>query len=34
MFAVKYGELKESSGDAWDELKVATEEAWSELEFY
>ena len=34
MFAVKYGELKESSGDAWDDLKVATEEAWSELEFY
>jgi len=34
MFAVKYGELKESSGDAWDDLKVAIEEAWSELEFY
>ena len=34
MFAVKYGELKESSGDAWNDLKVATEEAWSELEFY
>ena len=34
MFAVKYGELKESSGDAWDDLKVAIEAAWSELEFY
>jgi hypothetical protein len=34
MFAVKYGELKEPSGDAWDNLKVTTEEAWSELEFY
>jgi len=34
LFAVKYGNLKKSSGDVWGDLKVATEEAWSELEFY
>jgi len=36
LFAVKYkyGNLKKSRGDVWDDLKVATEEAWSELEFY
>jgi len=34
IFSVKYGKIKKSSRDAWDDLKVATEEAWSELEFY
>lgn len=33
MFSVKYGKLKRSSGDAWEDLKVANEEAWSELKF-
>ena len=32
--AVKYGKLKKSSGDVWEDLIAATEEAWSELEFY
>lgn len=31
--AVKYGKLKTSSGDVWEDLKIATEEVWSELEF-
>jgi len=30
-FAVKYGQLKESSGHAWDDVKVGTEKRWSEL---
>jgi hypothetical protein len=34
LHAVKYGKIKKSSGDVWDDLKAATEEAWSELEFY
>ncbi|SPF53240.1 conserved hypothetical protein [Candidatus Desulfosporosinus infrequens] len=33
MFSVKYGTLKKSSGEVWEDLKVATEEAWSELEY-
>lgn len=31
-FAVKYGQLKESSGHAWDDVKAGTEKAWNELE--
>ncbi len=34
MFTVKYGTLKKSSGDVWEDIKVATKEAWSELEYY
>ena len=34
MFAKKYGKLKNSSGDAWEDLKAAAEDAWSELDFY
>ncbi len=31
-FAIKFGQLKESTGQAWDDLKVGTERTWSELE--
>lgn len=31
-FVVKYGQLKDSSGHAWDDLKLGTEKAWDELE--
>ncbi|HZK54274.1 MAG TPA: hypothetical protein VFC84_08790 [Desulfosporosinus sp.] len=34
MFAKKYGKLKNSRGDAWEDLKAAAEDAWSELDFY
>lgn len=30
-FAIKFGQLKESSGQAWDDLKDGTERTWSEL---
>jgi len=30
-FAEKYGELKKSSGHAWDDVKVGTEKTWGEL---
>ena len=30
-FVAKYGQLKESSEDAWDDIKVGTEKTWSEL---
>jgi len=29
---MRYGQLKESRGYAWDDVKVGTEKAWSELE--
>jgi len=28
---VKYEQLKESSGHAWDDVKIGTEKTWSEL---
>jgi hypothetical protein len=31
-FIVKYGQLKEASGHAWDDVKIGTEKAWNELE--
>lgn len=31
-FMVKYGQLKETSGHAWEDLKIGTEKAWDELE--
>ncbi len=31
-FVVKYGQLKESSGHAWDDIKVGTHKTWSTLE--
>ncbi|MHB8076161.1 sll1863 family stress response protein [Desulfosporosinus fructosivorans] len=31
-FMVKYGELKKSSEQGWEDVKAGTEKAWSELE--
>ena len=31
-FEVKYGQLKDSHGEAWDDLRDGTEKAWNELE--
>jgi len=31
-FVVKYDQLKESSGHAWDDIKVGTQKTWSTLE--
>jgi F0F1-type ATP synthase membrane subunit b/b' len=31
-FLVKYGQLKETSGHAWEDVKAGTEKAWNELE--
>lgn len=30
---IKLGQLKEASGQAWDDLKVGTERTWSELKY-
>lgn len=30
-YAIKFGQLKESSGQAWDDPKVGTERSWIEL---
>ena len=30
--AVKYSQLKESSGQAWDDIKIGTQKTWSALE--
>jgi len=32
-YAIKFGQLKEASGQAWDDLKVGTERTWSELKY-
>jgi len=31
-FEVKYGQLKDSNGHAWDDVKAGTEKAWNDLE--
>lgn len=31
-FMVKYEQLKETSGHAWEDVKAGTEKAWNELE--
>jgi chromosome segregation ATPase len=31
-FVVKYGQLKDTSGHAWEDVKEGTEKAWAELE--
>ncbi len=31
-FIAKYGQLKDTSGHAWDDVKEGTEKAWAELE--
>ncbi len=31
-FVVKYEQLKDTSGHAWDDVKEGTEKAWAELE--
>ena len=31
-FAVKYGQLKESNGQAWHDVKTGTENAWNDME--
>lgn len=31
-FLVKYGQLKESNGQAWEDLKAGTEKAWNDME--
>ncbi len=31
-FMVKYGQLKKTSGHAWEDVKAGTENAWNELE--
>lgn len=31
-FMVKYGELKKTNGQAWDDVKTGTEKAWNEME--
>ena len=32
-FLVKYGELKKTNGQAWDDVKNGTEKAWNEMEY-
>jgi len=31
-FMVKYGELKKTNDQAWDDVKTGTEKAWNEME--